>query len=236
MKSSGINNTDFILVQGFMLKELQLKGSELLVYAVIYGFSKDGIHKFYGSRSYIAEWTGISVSNVQKNLNSLVNKELIIKHEVYRDNVKYCEYEVNQAKIKIGWGVAQNSLGVDIKQDWGRNKIGHNNIDNNINNKIDINNIYSDFEKIIKQKYVGKKTKAVRDKVVPKLLKKYSVEELTRVLERYASECKGKDSQYILNESTFWNGRYMDYLDENYEDNVNPKKTIHEDNGWLEDF
>ena len=51
----------------------------------------------------------------------------------------------------------------------------------------------------------------------------------------YPALCQ-EEKRYILNESTFWNGRYMDYLDENYEDNVNPKKTIHEDNGWLEDF
>ena len=81
----------------------------------------------------------------------------------------------------------------------------YNNIDiNNIDNNID-NNIYSDFEQIIKQKYLGKKTKAVRDKVVPKLLKKYSVEELTRCLDRYAKECRGREKQYIMNESTFWN-------------------------------
>ena len=91
------------------------------------------------------------------------------------------------------------------------------NTDNKPDSKPDI---YSDFEKVIKQKYLGKKTKAVRDKVVPKLLKKYSVEELTRCLDRYAKDCKGKDKKYILNESTFWNGRYLDYLDCNYEDEI----------------
>lgn len=77
-------------------------------------------------------------------------------------------------------------------------------------------NIYSDFEKIILKKYPGKKVKSVREKKVPKLLKEYSTYELTRCIERYAKECIGKDKQYILNESTFWNGRYMDYLDSNY--------------------
>ena len=86
--------------------------------------------------------------------------------------------------------------------------------------------IYSDFEKVIKQKYLGKKTKAARDKVVPKLLKKYSVEELTRCLDRYAKECRGIEKKYIMNESTFWNGRYIDYLDCNYEDNNTGKARV----------
>ena len=218
-----INNNDFILIQGFMINDLDLKGSELIIYAAIYGFSKDGKQRFHGSRHYLGKWANIAVSNVQNNLNSLVEKGLIIKHEVYKDNVKYCEYSANLDRPKIGQGVTQNKSGVDLKQDWGRPKIGHNNIEDNIDNNID-NNIYSDFEKVIKQKYLGKKTKATRDKVVPKLLKKYSVEELTRCLDRYAKECKGKDKKYILMESTFWNGRYIDYLDCNYEDNYTGKE------------
>ena len=97
------------------------------------------------------------------------------------------------------------------------------NTDSKPDNKPDI---YSDFEKVIKQKYLGKKTKATRDKVVPKLLKKYSVEELTRCLDRYAKECKGKEKRFIMNESTFWNGRYIDYLDCNYEDNNTGKARV----------
>lgn len=88
------------------------------------------------------------------------------------------------------------------------------------------NNIYSDFERIILKKYPGRKIKSTRDKKVPKLLKEYSVEELTRCIERYSNECKGKNKQYILNESTFWNGRYIDYLDSNYtnDEEVKPIK------------
>ena len=74
-------------------------------------------------------------------------------------------------------------------------------------------NIYSDLIK----KYPGRKVKSVRDSKLPKILKEYSIEEIERCINRYAEECKGKEKRFILNESTFWNGRYVDYLDENFE-------------------
>lgn len=81
-------------------------------------------------------------------------------------------------------------------------------------------NIYSDLIK----KYPGKKIKSVRDKRLPKILKEYSIEEIERCINRYAEECKGREKKFILNESTFWNGRYVDYLDENFEEVKNPKE------------
>lgn len=87
-----------------------------------------------------------------------------------------------------------------------------NNNDNNENNKE-----YTDFVKKMLPLYPGKKVKSVRDKKLPKLLKEYSEEEIIRAIKRYADEAQGKEQKYILNESTFWNGRYEDYLDENYQ-------------------
>lgn len=89
------------------------------------------------------------------------------------------------------------------------------------NNKNINNNIYS--ESLIKKimSYPGKKTKDTRDKKLPQLIKKYGEEQIIRCIERYSEEVKGREKRYILNESTFWNGRYVDYLDINYEhDNV----------------
>ncbi len=106
----------------------------------------------------------------------------------------------------------------------------NNSINNNSINKKN-NNIYS--ESLIKKimSYPGKKTKDIRDKKLPQLIKKYGEEQIIRCIERYSEEVKGREKRYILNESTFWNGRYVDYLDINYEhDNVEedinkPQKT-----------
>ena len=85
--------------------------------------------------------------------------------------------------------------------------------------------IYSDFDvKEIVNVYPGKKIKATRDKKLPSILNKYGIEQIKRCVERYANECNGKEDRFILNESTFWNGRYIDYLDCNYEEKNKIKK------------
>lgn len=70
---------DYVTIQDFMCFDLKLSGNELLVYALIYGFSKDGSSEFYGSRKYISEWFNISLPTVDKSINSLIQKNLIRK-------------------------------------------------------------------------------------------------------------------------------------------------------------
>ena len=72
-----IKDTNFITIQGWMRTKLGLKGNELLVYSVIYGFSQTDGAKFTGSRKYLAEWCGCSLSTIDRTLNSLVDKGLI---------------------------------------------------------------------------------------------------------------------------------------------------------------
>lgn len=81
------------------------------------------------------------------------------------------------------------------------------------NNKYSANDIQE-----IWNKYPNKKGKAVAIRKIPQLLKTYGKDHLIRCLERYAKEVKGKDKQYILNGSTFFNNRYEDYLDSNYQE------------------
>jgi DNA-binding MarR family transcriptional regulator len=74
-----MQNENFITIQGWMINELKLKGNELILYAIIYGFSQDGKSEYYGSQRYIAKAVGISLPNVNKLINKLLEKELIIK-------------------------------------------------------------------------------------------------------------------------------------------------------------
>lgn len=117
---------DFITIQSFMRTELNLSGNELLIYALIYGFSKDGESKFYGSRQYIADWCGISTRQVQTILNSLVERNIITKYEDIRNGVKNCQYAANFTPSEI---ISHPS-----------EKTSLNNIINNISTKVDINN------------------------------------------------------------------------------------------------
>lgn len=87
-----MKNNSYINIQSFMVKELKLKGNELLVYAIIFGFSQDEETRFSGSLSYLADWTNSTKQGVLKNLKSLIDKGFIKKYEYTKNNVKFVEY------------------------------------------------------------------------------------------------------------------------------------------------
>lgn len=91
---------NYIVILDFMTKDLELKGSELLVYALIYGFSQDGESKFYGSRRYIAEWFNCSLPTIDKALNGLLEKNLIIKDEDIINGVKFNRFRCNKKTLQ----------------------------------------------------------------------------------------------------------------------------------------
>ena len=67
----------FITVFPYMRNELKLKGNELLIYALINGFTQRENGCFYGTQEYIAEWCGISRGQANRILKRLQGKELI---------------------------------------------------------------------------------------------------------------------------------------------------------------
>lgn len=89
---SAVKDTNFIAIQGWMRTKLNLKGNELLIYALIYGFSQDENSKFSGTRRYIAEWCGCSLKTVDNTIASLLAKKLIVKHEKYVNGIRMCDY------------------------------------------------------------------------------------------------------------------------------------------------
>lgn len=76
-----MKDNNYIVIQAFMRNELDLKGNELIIYAVIYGFSQDGVHPFRGTRAYLADCAGISKSAVSNILRSLTEKGYIDRSE-----------------------------------------------------------------------------------------------------------------------------------------------------------
>ena len=49
-----VMNSNYITVQGWMVNDLHLKGTELLVYATIFGFSQTEGQRYTGSLQYLA--------------------------------------------------------------------------------------------------------------------------------------------------------------------------------------
>ena len=99
-----MKSENFVIIQGWMCNELELKGNDLLVYALIYGFSQDGESAFHGSRSYIANTFNISKPTVDKAIQNLLDRGYIVKYDS-EDSYTPNAYAVNiQVVKKLYWG------------------------------------------------------------------------------------------------------------------------------------
>ena len=119
-------------IQGWMVTDLQLKGNELLVYAIIYGFSQADNQVFNGSLQYLADWTSTSKQTVITSLKSLIEKGYITKTEKNVNGVKFCEYYsniLNGVVKKIEQGYSNNLN--EGSQNFLPNNISDNNTDTN---------------------------------------------------------------------------------------------------------
>ena len=107
------------------MRALGLSGNDLMVYALIYGFSQNGQGCYYGSLPYICEICGISRRTAIYILNDLVEKNLLNKTEVITNGVKRVYYQ-------ICMGGANSAPEVVQKLHMGSAKIAPNNIIDNI--------------------------------------------------------------------------------------------------------
>lgn len=62
-----------------MINKLKLEGNELIIYALIYGFTQDGKSEFTGSKKYMAEWCNIDRRSAIRVVERLIKKGLITK-------------------------------------------------------------------------------------------------------------------------------------------------------------
>lgn len=93
---SRVKKESFICIQGWMRTELGLKGNDLLVYAIVYGFSQGGEGVFRGSLQYLADWTGATKQGIVKNLKHLMDLGLISKTDIAIGKQKLCEYKATE--------------------------------------------------------------------------------------------------------------------------------------------
>lgn len=111
----------FLVIQKWMLTDLNLKSTELMVYAIIYGFSQDSQGECWASLDYFQLWTGASRSSIIRAINSLEEKGLIERRR----------REGTTSALRVAEG------GVNLKR--GGVKMTPNNITNNKTNNKEIN-------------------------------------------------------------------------------------------------
>lgn len=93
---------NYLTIQDWMVSKLNLKGVDLIVYAIIYGFSQDGKSFFNGGQNYLAFWSNSTVRGVQKSLKKLIERGLISKNEYgYNTNSVRIDDELSSQKHEL---------------------------------------------------------------------------------------------------------------------------------------
>ncbi len=147
--ASRVKRENFITIQGWMITDLNLKGNELQIYAIIYGFSQTEGQQFAGGLQYIADWINGTRRTALNCLQSLTEKGLISKNDTYINGIKNCQYRCIPLEAlageKLSPGVVKNfhrggekdSPGVVKNFHQGGEKLSPNNIVNNTSQNID---------------------------------------------------------------------------------------------------
>ena len=131
----------YIVIQDWMISDLQLKGNELLTYSLIYGFSQDGESEFKGSLKYISEFLGISKSTAQRSIEKLVDRGIVEKRVEEISGVKFNRYMAHEKAdtpiVKTSTGYSQNDHGGIVKMTTNNTNIynTNNNTSNNTKDK-----------------------------------------------------------------------------------------------------
>lgn len=241
-----INERNFITLEGWMRTDLKLSGNELIVYAIIYGFSQNKQGTFTGSLQYLADWVGCSKRTVMRALNKLVEEKFVTKTEtVLNNNEKRVSYQADRWCDKMSPGGVTNCQG-------GGDKMSTNiDIYNTNNNHRDTNNVHvcsepssevpnepmqiipneqfnqeetpEEFFERAWQYYPNKRGKGQVSEKSKERLMSYGWDNVKRAIDRYLEDLKKDEWRKAQNGSTFFNSGYIDYLDENYEPPMNPK-------------
>ena len=113
-----IPKESYFCVQSWMVTELKLKGTELIIYAIIYGFSQDGKSYYSGSAAYLAEFSGVTTRAVFNILGKLCERNLLRKQEKIVNGIKLVDY----AATRTGW-YEKTSVGMKKVQGGGMKKV-----------------------------------------------------------------------------------------------------------------
>ena len=149
-----------------MINELSLKGNDLILFALIYGFSQSEQGKFTGSLKYLSGAISATKNTVINSLNSLQEANLIVKETYSINNINFCKYYHNDMVVqKLIQGGANNDMG-------GSANFGINNtiLDNTKDNKeIAFSYLNSLTEKEIKL-VIKKLSTKIKKEVEPQIL------------------------------------------------------------------
>ena len=150
-----MRDDNYIVIPGWAINRLGLKGNDLIVFSIIYGFSQDGESEFSGSIQYLCDCLNVTKPTVINSLKNLVSLGYITKRAETINGVVFNRYKVSLQVVKNFNGGSKESLlvvknfngGSKESLLGGSKKILHNNINNNNININTINNVSPNTQK-----------------------------------------------------------------------------------------
>ena len=145
MEKTIIRSDNHVTIDGWMINELELSGSELIVYGLIWGFSQTENQWCTASQAYIARWANITTRGLIKILNRLEEKGFLIrekntckkgyecKYRAVRPSIEEQNSDVNKVHIRCEQSSYPEVNKVHIRCE----QSSHNNIEDNIDNNIE---------------------------------------------------------------------------------------------------
>ena len=213
---SRIKDENFYQVSGWMLNRMGLKGIQLEIYAIIYGFTQDGESRFTGSIKYLCDFTGASKPTVIKALSTLAEQGYRLKYEVEKNGVKFCEYQTNLQAVKNFYRGSKEILPGGSKESLpgGSKEILPNNKDRDkesLNKKIDI--IIQHLNEKAGTKY--RSTTPTTVKLLTGLLtgkNPFTVQDCITVIDKKCADWLGTEWEKYIRPSTLFGGKFESYL------------------------
>ena len=230
-----IKDENYYVIHGWMLNQLNLKGVQLQVYAIVYGFSQCEDVEFTGSLSYLCDFTGVSKPTIIKALNDLQEKGLIFKREEKINGVQFNRYSITLPLVKnFNRGSKETLMGLSKNFNGGSKETLPNNIYNNINIKregeaTDVATLSPSEDKIIFGEFANVQLTQVE---LDKLNKRWSTAQVESEIENLSSYLENNTKKKYKNHYAV----LLTWLKKDYPENKQadeqPSKTTLIEEAW----
>ena len=101
-----MKDSDFIIKQGWMVSKLGLHGVDLELYALVYGYTKDGSSWYETNIANIMDWLDVSDRTVQSHLKMMVEAKYILRRQTGLGRSAKLLLQANQEIIEKGENIS----------------------------------------------------------------------------------------------------------------------------------
>lgn len=186
------------------------------------------------SIAFISKATNIHKKQIQRELNVLIERKFVdviseatfSKSRVIAFNKNYIEWlDGIQVANPLPPNEIDTHTGNELVPSTGNGLAPQIKKKENLKEssaKISINDFFEEVWKI----YPNKKGKSTVNKKSKKAIYEIGIEKMTKAIENYKQELKRETWKQPMNGSTFFNGRYEDYLQDNFYEEFVPKDQV----------